>query len=235
LILRELLAKDGALNRVIELVEVFNESNLNPIIVMPRYVSATTIYPDDAACLVYGVQLVDAVDFLHQNIICHLDINSSNVVIDSPTKTLWLIDFGLAVRIKGPNETLRGSRGTPGKVAPELGLSCFPPEGGFSLRPSEIVPDENVTFNPVLVDIYAVGYTILSWIGYQPSGELKLLSDVACALEVDEPSQRMPLQEAKKRLSSIERPRPKAVVATKPSNSASLLFHIPIRTLLSML
>ncbi|XP_076061285.1 uncharacterized protein LOC143037060 [Oratosquilla oratoria] len=43
-------------------------------------------------------QLVAAVAFIHESHFVHLDLKSSNVVLDGGSKVLKLIDFGLAVK-----------------------------------------------------------------------------------------------------------------------------------------
>jgi serine/threonine protein kinase len=201
-ILKGLHNKDGVSNGIIEVLLILNESKTHPIIVMPRYRPCGEkgqIHVEFLAS--YSIQLIDAICFLHRQLICHLDIKPSNLVLDDTNKRIYVIDFGLATRIKTPDDIIRGARGTAGWAAPELHMN-------EALDSSEIVLDKKLEFNPVLVDTYGVGRVIKAWIGdhASKSEELKLVSDVACALSVDEPTKRMPLQEVQSKLSSLQRP-----------------------------
>lgn len=118
-------------HHILTFLESYNEGSLKPIIVMPKYSPASEMDLPGKFCSVYASQLIDAASFLPSNLICHLDIRLSNIVIDEDRQQLFLIDFGLAVILKSSADVLMG-RGTPGLVSPELNLSCFP-EGGDSL------------------------------------------------------------------------------------------------------
>jgi len=63
--------------------------------------------------------LADALQYLHDRMICHRDIKPENLlVIDrQTTKSLKLADFGLAVAVREPLFTVCG---TPTYVAPEI-------------------------------------------------------------------------------------------------------------------
>lgn len=66
------------------------------------------------------VQIIDAVEFCHQNGVYHLDLKTENFVFADKEKTILnIIDFGLA---KDGNDICKGPRpfGTPGFFAPEL-------------------------------------------------------------------------------------------------------------------
>merc|ERR1712004_322728 len=65
--------------------------------------------------------LADALQYLHDRMICHRDIKPENLlVIDrQTTKSLKLADFGLAVAVREPLFTVCG---TPTYVAPEIWL-----------------------------------------------------------------------------------------------------------------
>ncbi|KIK64998.1 hypothetical protein GYMLUDRAFT_160293 [Collybiopsis luxurians FD-317 M1] len=70
--------------------------------------------------------LARGVDFIHSQKIAHLDLRPSNLLIDDDFH-LTIIDFGLAVQLRGENDTITGRRGIPGYMAPELEKgSCNP-------------------------------------------------------------------------------------------------------------
>jgi len=83
-------------------------------------------------------QLVEAVEFLHEQNIAHCDIKLENILFDPANKVIRLIDFGHS-RIfseEQPKKT-KGIIGSPYYVAPEVFL--------------------NTEFNPFKADIYSLG------------------------------------------------------------------------------
>ncbi|HDI10594.1 MAG TPA: FHA domain-containing protein, partial [Euryarchaeota archaeon] len=72
-------------------------------------------------------QLLDAVAYLHENMVVHRDINPSNVLVEEESGRVVLIDFGAAK--KGFTSLPTGSViGTPGYMAPEQNLGCALPQ-----------------------------------------------------------------------------------------------------------
>ncbi|KAF8833643.1 hypothetical protein BDN67DRAFT_875207, partial [Paxillus ammoniavirescens] len=53
--------------------------------------------------------------------IAHLDIKDRNIVIDTATERMYVIDFDLSRRVGGVEERIDGYRGTEDWVAPEVG------------------------------------------------------------------------------------------------------------------
>ena len=68
------------------------------------------------------LQVVDALEYLHENRIVHGDVKPTNVIV-SPDGSAHVIDLGIATR---PGEPVEGFRGTLGYAAPEL-LKGDPP------------------------------------------------------------------------------------------------------------
>ena len=65
-------------------------------------------------------QIVEGFTFLHRHGVAHMDLKSANIVIDTSLERLYIIDFGLAHKVNGPEDTLFGFRGTELWVAPEI-------------------------------------------------------------------------------------------------------------------
>jgi len=65
--------------------------------------------------MIFFVQLVDAVHYMHSKQIAHLDIKLENIMIDPETDKLKLIDFGHAT----DNPTISNLGGTHPYIAPE--------------------------------------------------------------------------------------------------------------------
>ena len=61
----------------------------------------------------FAVKIMEAINYLHQNKICHLDIKPENIMINRSTKQFKLIDFGFAFE-EPFTEFIQKPRGTPG-------------------------------------------------------------------------------------------------------------------------
>jgi serine/threonine protein kinase len=83
-------------------------------------------------------QVVEGFAFLHDHGVAHLDVKCPNIVIDAAMERLYIIDFGLAERVSGPEDTVYGFRGTKHWVAPEI-------------------EDGNHAYSAIRADLWAVG------------------------------------------------------------------------------
>ena len=97
-----------------------------------------------------GLQLCDALDFLHGQGIIHRDIKPSNVIIKED-ETVCLIDFGAARVIKGDTDQDTRILGTPGFAPPE--------QYGFAATDYRS-------------DYYALGMTLQTLLGKEYKGTL---------------------------------------------------------------
>jgi len=69
--------------------------------------------------LKYVAEAADALDYAHQNNIVHRDIKPANMMVVEATKTIKLMDFGIA-RISDSSKTKTGMvLGTPSYMSPE--------------------------------------------------------------------------------------------------------------------
>ncbi|KAG5649840.1 hypothetical protein H0H81_001809 [Sphagnurus paluster] len=74
-------------------------------------------------------QLFEAVKFMHDNYVAHMDLKPSNLLIPSEYGTLTVIDFGVSVRVKKLEQLFQSKSrvGTEGYIAPEVGRTKFSP------------------------------------------------------------------------------------------------------------
>src|SRR5437868_4153975 len=67
----------------------------------------------------YFVQIISALQYLHDNCVIHRDLKLGNLFIDHDMK-IKIGDFGLATKLAHPNERKRTVCGTPNYIAPEI-------------------------------------------------------------------------------------------------------------------
>ncbi len=65
------------------------------------------------------IQVLDALEFAHQQDIVHRDIKPGNILMEKHTGRPILMDFGVAKVARGPDSTSSIVLGTPGYMAPE--------------------------------------------------------------------------------------------------------------------
>uniref|UniRef100_A0A3B4V3V6 Myosin, light chain kinase 5 n=1 Tax=Seriola dumerili TaxID=41447 RepID=A0A3B4V3V6_SERDU len=74
----------------------------------------------EPASVRYMQQILQGIDYMHQQNILHLDLKPENIVcVDTTGTSIKIIDFGLASRLDG-NTPLKVMHGTPEFVAPEV-------------------------------------------------------------------------------------------------------------------
>jgi len=73
-------------------------------------------------------QLFEAVDFMHQNGVAHMDLKPENVLIPIDGGRLSIIYFNRSVRVNGVGHKFRGVVGVLGYIAPEVAAA----EGRYS-------------------------------------------------------------------------------------------------------
>lgn len=74
-----------------------------------------------------SAQLFEAVKFIHDHNVAHLDLKPSNILIPSDYGRLTVVDFGVSFRLRHAAQLLQGRAGTEGYIAPEVGQSKFSP------------------------------------------------------------------------------------------------------------
>ncbi len=64
-------------------------------------------------------QITSTIEYLHSIHICHRDIKLDNIMVNTKTFDIKLIDFGFATKFS-ERDHLKGKIGTPYYVAPEV-------------------------------------------------------------------------------------------------------------------
>ena len=75
-------------------------------------------------------QLFEAVKFMHDHNVAHMDLKPDNILVPSTYGRLTIVDFGLSVQLRDKTELLQGYAGTEGYIAPEVGKTKFVPTCG---------------------------------------------------------------------------------------------------------
>ncbi|KAE8575072.1 hypothetical protein XENTR_v10003694 [Xenopus tropicalis] len=75
----------------------------------------------------HGIQYIsrgvlEGLNYLHDKCIVHRDIKSMNITLAYPA-VVKIIDFGIAVQLRSPDDTMRGASGTSYWMAPEV-VAC---------------------------------------------------------------------------------------------------------------
>jgi serine/threonine protein kinase len=134
--------KDGA--KEIEILQYFaglpSESNhcVRPfgiwpvpdgsIIAMPAAGNRLTHLTDlDGYLWSLTTQLFEAVKFMHDNNVAHMDLKPANILIPSDYGRLTIVDFGLSLRLRNNRYPFQGYAGTEGCIVPEVGKTKFSP------------------------------------------------------------------------------------------------------------
>ncbi|KAG6380506.1 hypothetical protein JVT61DRAFT_8665 [Boletus reticuloceps] len=74
-----------------------------------------------------ALQLVEAVAFMHEHNVAHMDLKPGNVIIPPEGGRLSIIDFSASIRVRGPDATYRGVVGTEDYIAPEVREGQYKP------------------------------------------------------------------------------------------------------------
>ena len=117
------------------------------------------------------------VGLIHQDFIVHLDLKPNNLVFSFDDRHLFIIDFGLAMRLSNDDETVKGFRGTKPWVVPEV-----VEEGGY----------EKI-FNPFAADLWATGHIIEYFSSFIESSESSSVMELASQLMHTDPTEQLSL------------------------------------------
>ncbi|KAK3365111.1 kinase-like domain-containing protein [Lasiosphaeria ovina] len=126
-------------------------------------------FPEKDACAIAS-QLVDGLQFMHNNGFAHRDLKPANILILS--KRPWWVkisDFGISKRIEGLTALRTMQLGTWGYIAPEV-IGLIPLDGEDDDDDNNDDDDgEGVNKYTLAVDIWALGEIAFRMIAYAPS------------------------------------------------------------------
>ena len=88
-------------------------------------------------------EFLEGVRFMHNHHVAHLDLKPDNIVVNTSTNQLFIIDFGVSVQVSGLESWIKGYRGTEGWAAPEL----------------EVNSDRE--YQPIRADLWSAGVKVL--------------------------------------------------------------------------
>ena len=86
-----------------------------------------------------ALQLFEAVAFMHENNVAHMDLKPQNIIIPPEGGRLSIIDFSVSIRVRGADVKYSGVVGTEDYMAPEV-------------RKGE--------YKPMLADLWSCGRTL---------------------------------------------------------------------------
>ncbi|OCB89793.1 kinase-like protein [Sanghuangporus baumii] len=177
-LLEELNAQRSPHNHVIPLMETLEIGLGGFLIILPKKTSISDLSPCilDCESVRLSHQLVEGVAFLHRHKIAHLDIKPDNLVSDSESRCLYIIDFDIAIRCMEIDEMIELSCGTPKWSAPEIAH-----DNKRSLRP----------LNPIRADLWSCG-AVVAFFG---SGKDRAIDSLTGLLLNYEPRRRPLLHE----------------------------------------
>ena len=74
-----------------------------------------------------ALQLVEAVAFMHEYNVAHMDLKPQNVIIPADGGRLSIIDFSVSIRVRDPDARYNGVVGTEDYIAPEIREGKYKP------------------------------------------------------------------------------------------------------------
>jgi serine/threonine protein kinase len=183
-ILQYLAALPSELNHTVRPFGVWSVTG-GSIIAMPAAGNRLTKVTDlDTHLWSLTGQLFEAVQFMHDHNVAHMDLKPANILVPSSYGRLTIIDFGSSVRLRNKMDLRQGHAGTEGYMAPEVG---------------------NAKFSPIRADLWSVGQVVKELCMLcRPSTYRDRLSDLSELLLNDNPSKRPMMSEVLERMSNSE-------------------------------
>jgi serine/threonine protein kinase len=181
-ILRYLMGIESPSNHTISPVQIWPVQGGN-VVSMPMAGShLTSLYNPSTHLWPVAKQLFEAVDFMHQHGVAHLDLKPPNILLPTDGGRLSIIDFNRSVRIKGVEHMFHGLVGTTGYIAPEVAAGQGP-------------------YSAIRADLWSCGKTLEELCSLcRPSRDRNALLEIAGELMNRDPTQRPMMSDVLKRL-----------------------------------
>jgi len=181
-ILRYLTAIDSPRNHTISGATIWPVSGGDVIFMPMAGCWLTSVKNPDAHLWSIVEQLFEAVDFLHQHGVAHLDLKPGNILIPVDGGRLSIIDFNISVRVNGPKHKFCGVVGTPGYIPPEVKADRGP-------------------FSAVRADLWSCGRTLYELCNLcRPSLDRNALLEIAGELMNEDPEKRPMMSDVLERM-----------------------------------
>ena len=132
-----------------------------------------------------ALQLVEAVAFMHEHNVAHMDLKPRNVIIPPEGGRLSIIDFSVSIRVRSPDARYSGVVGTEDYIAPEV-------RGGW--------------YRPMLADLWSCGRTLQELcVGCHPSVDRATLLQISRQLMDQDPEARPKMSTVLERMAPTRR------------------------------
>lgn len=107
----------------------------------------------------FSKHILEGINYLHQNKLCHLDIKPENIMVNTHTREFKIIDFGFC-SVEPFDDFIENMKGTPGyfpKLFPSEKPSYWLPKvkaNDFTIRPIPMRTDRKLVYK---IDSYCLG------------------------------------------------------------------------------
>ncbi|KAG2123457.1 hypothetical protein DEU56DRAFT_893632 [Suillus clintonianus] len=181
-ILRYLTGFDSPANHTISGVQIWPVRGGDVISMPVSGAHLTSLTNPSAHLWSVAKQLFEAVDFMHQHGVAHMDLKPKNILIPVDGGRLTVIDFNRSLRVKGVEHKFRGTAGTPEYIAPEVAAG----KGNFSA---------------IRADLWSCGKTLEELCNKcRPSTDRDTLLEISSQLMDEDPKKRPMMTEVLDRL-----------------------------------
>ncbi|KAG2134466.1 hypothetical protein DEU56DRAFT_809215, partial [Suillus clintonianus] len=181
-ILQYLTGIDSPANHTISGVRIWPVRGGNVISMPAAGARLTSLTKPSAHLWSVAKQLFEAVDFMHQHGVAHMELKPNNILISVNGGRLTVIDFNRSLRVKGIEHRFRGVVGTPEYIAPEVAAGNGP-------------------WSAIRADLWSCGKTLEELCDKcRPSTDRDTLLEISSQLMDEDPKKRPMMAEALDRL-----------------------------------